>query len=135
MLYFVGKQKASEWRQVISGRALAKRRLDARQRAAMAAQVHEHEVVIDISVCQLAQLFRVSVPYIVAARQLSPAKRDAIVNGGDQTSFAALLPGASKPSAFSALQVTDIELADIVRDVGIDRLLAIACQVEEQLIA
>jgi hypothetical protein len=135
MLYLVEKQKASAWRQVISGRALAHRRLNARQRAVIAAQLLEQEVVIDLSVRQVAQLLGVSVPYILAARQLSSATREAIVNGGDLMSFASLLPPNSKLLALPKLPVTDLELADIVRNVGIERVLAIACQVEKQLVA
>jgi hypothetical protein len=76
----------------------------------------------------------VSLPYIQAARQLSPAKREAIANGSDSTSFANLLPPVIKPMALPK-PVTDLERADIVRDVGLERVLAIACQVETQLVA
>jgi hypothetical protein len=134
MLYLVEKENASGWRQVISGRALAHRRLNARQRAAIAAQLLEQEVVIDLSVRQMAQLIGVSVPYILAARQLSSEKREAIVNGKDLTSFTTLLPPASKPLALPK-PATDLELADIVRAAGIERILAVACQVENQLVA
>jgi hypothetical protein len=135
MLYLVEKENASGWRQVISGRALAHRRLNARKRAAIAAQILEQDVVIDWSASQLSQLMGVSLPYIQAARQLSPAKREAIVNGEDLTSFTTLLPRASKSLALPKLPVTDLELADIVRSVGIERVLAVACQVENQLVA
>jgi hypothetical protein len=134
MLYLVEKEKASAWRRVISGRALAHRRLSARQRAAIAAQLLEQEVVIDLSVRQLALLIGVSVPYILTARQLSSEKREAIVNGKDLTSFTTLLPPASKPLALPK-PVTDLELAEIVRAAGIERVLAVACQVENQLVA
>jgi hypothetical protein len=134
MLYLVEKENASGWRPVISGRALAHRRLNARRRAAIAAQLLEQEVVIDFSARQVAQLMGVSLPYIQAARQLSSATREAIANGRDSTSFANLLPPAIKPMALPK-PVTDLELADIVRDVGLERVLAIACQVETQLVA
>jgi hypothetical protein len=134
MLYLVEKENASGWRPVISGRALAHRRLNARQRAAMAAQLLEQEVVIDFSASQVAQLMGVSLPYVQAARQLSPEKREAIADGRDSTSFANLLSPAIKPMALPK-PVTDLELTDLVRSVGIERVLAIACQVETQLVA
>jgi hypothetical protein len=134
MLYLVEKENASSSLEVISGRALAHRRLNARRRAAIAAQILEYEVTIDPSVCQVAQLLKVSVPYIVGARLLSPEEREAVADGRDLTSFANLLSPAIKPIALPK-PVTDLELADIVRNVGIERVLAIACQVETQLVA
>jgi hypothetical protein len=134
-LYLVEKENASGSQQVISGRALAHRRLNARQRAVIAAQLLEQEVAIDLSVRQSAQLLGVSVPYIMVALRLSSAEREAIAIGEDLTSFTNLLPRASKPLALQMLPVTDLELADIVRSVGIERVLAVACQVENQLVA
>lgn len=127
-MYLVENSKASAWRRVIRGRALVHRRLNARRRAAIAAQLFEGEVVIDLSMRQLAQLIGVSAAYIHAARQLSPAKREAIANGTDSTPFTTLLP-SSKPLALPK-PVSDTQLVDIIKGVGIDRVLSVACTVE-----
>jgi hypothetical protein len=133
-MYLVEKENASR-PQVISGRSLSHRRLNARQRAVIAAQVLEQKVAIDLSVRQSAQLLGVSVPYIMAALRLSSAEREAVLNGEDLMSFATLLQPKSMSLAFLKPPVTDVELADIVRDVGLERVLAVACQVENQLAA
>jgi hypothetical protein len=83
--------KAIAPRRVISGRGLAHRRLNARQRAVLAADVVDGMVTIQLSAKQVAQLLGVSVPYITLAQQFAPEKRTAILGGKDDTSFAGLL--------------------------------------------
>jgi hypothetical protein len=82
-----------------------------------------------LSLRQLAQLIGVSAPYIQAARQLSPTKREAIANGTDSTPFTTLLP-SSKPSLALPKPMSDAELANIIKNAGLDRTLAAACAVE-----
>jgi hypothetical protein len=74
----------------ISGRSLVHRQLDARQRACLAAGVLDGTSQFDPSVKQLADIFGVSIPYIMTARKLSLGKRIAILRGWDPTSFAEL---------------------------------------------
>ena len=107
--------------------------MNARQKASIAAGVLAGEAVIELSARQVAQLFGVSVPYINAASELSPAKRQAIANGTDSTPVTTLI----KPSSTLALPkpVSDAALADIVRGAGIDRVLAVACTVEQNAAA
>lgn len=115
---------------VVKGHSLVHCKLDARQRAAIAAQILEGDVAIRLSTRQLAQLVGVSVPYVAAAKQLSPAKRQAIASGRDSMSFAALLKPPTKPLALPK-PVSDTQLVDIIKGVGIDRVLTIACEVEQ----
>ena len=66
---------------VLCGRSLARRRLSAHQRAALAAQVFKGEVAIEPSVSQLAKLFGVPVRYINAARKLPQHQREMLATG------------------------------------------------------
>ena len=86
-----GNGSAIAARRVLSGRGLAHRRLNARQRAALAADVVDGIVTIQLTLKQMAQIFGVSAPYIALAQQLTPEKRAAILSGKDDTSFAGLL--------------------------------------------
>jgi hypothetical protein len=104
-MYIVKASETSLTPHVISGRSLVHRKLNARQRAAIAADILAGKVVIELSTCQLAQLIGVSVPYIRAARQ--PSQRQAL----------------PKP-------ISDIQLTSIIRNAGLDRTLAAACAVE-----
>ena len=76
---------------VLSGRGLVHRKLDKRQLACVAANAAEGQTRIDLSVAQLVAALNVSRPYIDLARSFSPEKRQAIIDGLDGTSFAALL--------------------------------------------
>jgi hypothetical protein len=109
----------------VSGRSLPLRKLSAPQRAAMAAMVLNHETDIDHSVVQVSQLFGVSLPYIKAALKFTPEMRQRIAAGNASPSFTGLTKWTSLPKP-----VTDVQLAVIIRDVGIDRTLAVACAVE-----
>ena len=90
------------------------------------------EIALRLSVRQLAALFGVSERYIHLARELSSGKRQAIANGLDQTSFAALLlkPPVERPALPAPKLVSDEQLAAAIRSVGIDRTLEIAASVE-----
>jgi hypothetical protein len=96
---------------VISGRGIAHRQLDKRQRACLGADVADGVVVLQLSVRQLARLLGVCEPYIRAAQQLSPPKRKAILNGQDTTPFAGLLNPPQPTLALPAPQpMTDNDL-------------------------
>jgi hypothetical protein len=118
---------------VLSGLALAHRKLDARQRAAIAAQAYEAEIGIDLSLRQLCMLLGVSAPYVRVARSLSPEKRAAIAGGSDPASFVPLLASPKLPAL--PAPVSDAKLAEVIRDAGLDRILAVAIEVEGSTIA
>jgi hypothetical protein len=128
-MYSLENGKASR---VVLGRGLRNRRLDARQRAAIAADILAGEIALRLSVRQLAALFGVSERYVHLARELSSGKRQAIANGLDQTSFAALLlkPPVEQPALPAPKLVSGEQLAAAIRSVGIDRTLEIAASVE-----
>ena len=128
-MYIVNNSKASASPRVISGRSLVHQRLNARQKAAIAASVLAGEAVIKLSARQVAAVLGTHATYIRAASQLSPEMRRSIVDGRDQISFTGLLKPSSKPLALPK-PVSDEQLAGIVRGAGIDRVLAVACEVE-----
>jgi hypothetical protein len=88
----------------INGRGIRRRKLDARQRSCRAAQAILREKQLDLSVRQIAEIFGVSVPYIMTALELSPAKREAIATGKDGTSFGwlTMLKPSPKPAKATA---------------------------------
>ena len=128
-MYPVDNSKASARPRVISGHSLVHRRLNACRRAAIAAQVIEGEVTIELTARQAAQLLGASMPYVSVVRRLSPAMRQEIADGTDLTPFAVLLQAPSKPLALPK-PVSDVQLADIIRHAGLERTLAVACEVE-----
>jgi hypothetical protein len=110
----------------LSGRGLNTRRLDKRQRACLAANAKEGLTQIDWSIAQYAAALKVSRPYIDLARTFSPAKRVAIIEGHDRTSFVALLKA---PQQQLSLPLTNgksddaDELVAVVRKYGTTRVL------------
>jgi hypothetical protein len=116
----------------LDGRTL--RHLDARQRACLAANILAQPGPFHPAVNQLANMLRVSPAYIAVARQMSAAKRAAILAGYDKTSFVGLLNGPKAPLALPAPKaangVGDAELLSIVRNAGIGRVLDAAIAVE-----
>ena len=93
-MYVISSSGASAPR-TISGRSLSHRKLNARQRAVIAAEILNGEAVLQPSEQQLSKLLGVSIPYIEVACRLTPAKRQAIKRGIDATPFADLLKPAS----------------------------------------
>jgi hypothetical protein len=75
---------------LISGRALAHRKLDARQKAAIAGAILAGDAALKLTASQLAKLLGVNAAYVALAAELSPGKRQAIASGADDTSFAML---------------------------------------------
>lgn len=116
----------------LDGRAL--RHLDARQRACLGANILATPGPFVPTVSLLATILRVSVSYISAARKMSPAKRNAILAGIDNTSFVPLLNAPQARLALPAPKVADdianSFLVDVVRTAGIERTLAAAVLVE-----
>jgi hypothetical protein len=121
---------------VITGASLAHRQLDARQRAILVADVLDGLTVFTPSQKQFADIFGVSVPYIMAARKLSPGKRAAILRGWDSTSFAELVNPVRqlqlKLPAPNCASITNLQLEHVIRAAGLDRTLEVAAEIEQR---
>jgi Pyruvate/2-oxoacid:ferredoxin oxidoreductase gamma subunit len=115
---------------VISGRGLSHRKSDKRQLAVMAANAADGLTVVTLTEKQVADMFGVSVTYVRIARSLSLGKRAAILHGSDQTSFATLMPNGTKSTKKVNTDITDVELIEAVRCVGVTRVLNAAVAVE-----
>jgi hypothetical protein len=117
---------------VIHGASLAHRHLNARQRAVLAADALDGLVRYVPTQNQTAAEFGVSVPYITAARRLSPDQRAAILQGSDSTSFAELIQPRQRRLKLLTpnLAITDDELVKAVRAVGVNRVLDAAVAAE-----
>ena len=125
---------------VLSGRGLVHRKLDKRQLACVAANAAEGQTRIDWSVAQLTAALKVSRVYIDLARSFSPEKRQAIIDGLDGTSFAALLktpelqqlaiPASKRRVVVNGKSIDDATLLAVVRNAGIERTLQAAMAVE-----
>ena len=121
--------------QVLTGQSLVHRHLDKRQRAILAANVIDGGVRFVPSQKQAADIFDVSVVYIEIARGLTPAKRAAILRGWDSTSFAKLVNRSPqlqlKLPAPNCTSITNLQLENVIRAAGIERVLEAAAQVEQ----
>jgi len=76
--YLDGPAKATP---VIKGRGLALRKHAAQQKAGVAAQILKGEILVELSIGQVAKLVGVSVPYIMTALQLPRHHRAWLANG------------------------------------------------------
>jgi hypothetical protein len=118
----------------LSGRGLLHRRWDKRQLGCVAANAADGLIDIDWAITQLAAALKVSRGYIDLARTLSPEKRHAIIDGRDQTSFAALLkapPALPAPKQVNGNgKCDDAEIVAIVRKYGSGRVLDACVAVE-----
>jgi hypothetical protein len=114
---------------VISGRSLAHRQWDKRQRACLAADVIEGLTTITPTQIQVAALLGVSPAYVQIAHKLDPGKRAAIQRGWDSTSFATLT-SRRKILALPAPDIDQTDLENLIRVVGVDRALEAAAAVE-----
>jgi hypothetical protein len=130
-MYCTGTKRTSP---SLDGRVL--RHLNARQRACLAANIlADPDGSFHPAVNQLANMLRASPAYIGIARQMSAAKRAAILAGYDETSFAGLLNAPKAPLALPAPKASnwigDAELLNIVRTAGVARTLDAAVAVEQ----
>jgi hypothetical protein len=87
-MYLVQDPRTSPTARVISRYSLVHRRLDARQRTAIAADILTGHIAIKLPMRQLAHLVSVSAPYIRATSQLSREMRQLIADGERSMSFA-----------------------------------------------
>jgi hypothetical protein len=121
---------------VVTGASLVHRHLDKRQKAVLAANVVDGLARFVPTNRQIADIFGVSVAYIDVARRLSPSKRNAILGGRDSTSFVSLLNGRRQPvllvprSVSNGREQVDPVLIDMIRAVGVERILDAAVVVE-----
>jgi hypothetical protein len=125
---------------VLSGRGLVHRKLDKRQLACVAANAAQGQTKIDWSVAQLVAALKVSRAYVDLARTFSPEKRQAIIDGLDGTSFAALrkasemhqpaLPAPKRRIVVNGKSIDDATLLQVVRSAGVERTLQAAMAVE-----
>ena len=128
MTYTNGNGSTTASRRVISGRGIAHRHLNKRQRAVLAADLVDGIVTIQLTIKQAAQLLGVSAAYIALAQQFTPERRAAIMSGKDATSFVTLLnpptPRLALPAPSSVVnwhQANDDALLANVRAAGINR--------------
>jgi hypothetical protein len=117
-MYLINSPKATLPSRVLR-KGPAHRQRSAAQKAAIAAGILSGEVAIKLSKLQVARLVGVCLPYVNRACQLTPEARQSIADG-----FVLLEPA-----------ISDTELADIIRNAGIDRTLTIACTVEQSTAA
>lgn len=115
---------------VVSGRALAHRTMSPRQRAAIAASVIAGEMFLDLSVRQVAAVMGTSSTYMGVAAKLTPETRAAVAAGKYAVPFTGHLKSSSEALALPKPTVSDLQLADIIRGAGVDRMLEVACLIE-----
>jgi hypothetical protein len=120
---------------VITGVSLVHRRLSKAQRAVLAANVIDGLARYVPTNQQVYADFGVSQPYVDIARRLTPQRREAILQGEDRTSFATLVnPPRQMSLAMPVIPnmrvITDADLEQMIRAVGLERALAVAVQVE-----
>jgi hypothetical protein len=125
---------------ILSGRGLVHRKLDKRQLACVAANAAQGQTKIDWSVAQLVAALKVSRAYVDLARTFSPEKRQAIIDGLDATSFAALrkapelqqlaIPAPKRRIVVNGKSIDDATLLQVVRSAGVERTLQAAMAVE-----
>jgi hypothetical protein len=125
-------------RTIVTGASLAHRQLDKRQLAVLAADILDGRIWLQPSQKQLAALLSVSGSYIGIARSLSPAMREAIMDGRDGTPFRTLTPTRQLPlPGFKTVTghgvVEDRELVQLAHSVGADRMLLAAVKAEQGL--
>jgi hypothetical protein len=122
MLYFNGTKRATS----LDGRAL--RYLTRHQKACIAANILDEPGPFLLTASQLAHMLHVAPSYSAVACKLSPETRLAIVNGTDITSFMPALRKANGGRGNGV--INDLKLLDLVRAVGVTRVLDAACSVE-----
>jgi hypothetical protein len=76
-------------------------------------------------------MLHVNGDYIRVARSLSPSRRTAILQGEDHTSFVDLSAQLASPKKMMRVgKIDDAALVELVRHVGVDRVLAAAVTAE-----
>jgi hypothetical protein len=110
-------------RMAMTGASLAHRlrRMTAAQRACSAADVDDGKVaLVDLTAKSIAALHQVSLPYMQAAKKLSPAERDQ-VRRGERPLVPARPRAAPEAAPFDWLD--DAAFIEVIRQIGVDRTL------------
>jgi hypothetical protein len=119
---------------VITGQSLVHRQLTKKQRAVLAADVADGVTRYEQMLNEIARSFGISVAYLGIARGLSPAKRNAILQGLDLTSFTKLLSLPHQPAlpapTIDPAHLSDTQLERVIRSAGVERVLNVAAAVE-----
>jgi DNA-binding transcriptional regulator YdaS (Cro superfamily) len=119
---------------VVNGAGLANRRLTPTQLAVLGADADDGAVRIKLSLTQIADLLGVSATYIRQARKLGHLQRHAIMRGTETRSLADLVPprqlSLAGPELPDLRAVSDADLEQMIRAVGLERALAVAVAVE-----
>jgi hypothetical protein len=116
-----------------SALSLLRQHLDKRQLAAKLACILEGDVDLVPTTRQLAEWFGVNETYIRVVRAMPPEKRRAIASGElwwinlSALSRAPKIPSLSKPTT---TKLDDSVLFAMVHEAGVDKILAVAAQVE-----
>ncbi|WP_152535540.1 hypothetical protein [Bradyrhizobium sp. Ai1a-2] len=118
-----------------SALSLLRQHLDKRQLAAKLACILEGDVDLVPTARQLAEWFGVNETYIRVVRAMPPEKRHAIASGEiwwinlSALSRAPKIPSLSKPTTTNG-KLDDSVLFAMVHEAGVDKILAVAAQVE-----
>jgi hypothetical protein len=130
----VHEQTKSTPTRTISGRSLVHQHLNARQKAAIAADILDGADDVKPTAVQISRMVGVSVSYIAIARKWTAAKRAAIRNGAKFPKPAPLLKIVPTAPVVISIPVSDAEVDAMIREAGVDRILARACEIEKALI-
>jgi hypothetical protein len=125
MKYTSDGQSASRDPRFISGAGLAQRvrHLTPTERAVLAAEILSGDVVPhDLTAKTVAALCNVSVPYMLAAARTTVAERQRIKRGERPLMLPRPTTKALRPPPRQSWQlIDDATLADLVREIGVDR--------------
>jgi hypothetical protein len=117
---------------VVTGASLARRlrAMTAAQRACSAADVDDGRTpLVDLTAKSIAALHQVSMPYLLAAKKLSPEEREQVRRGERPL----VQPKAKQPELpLSLAEFDDVKLIEAIRTIGVERTLEAATAVEAQ---
>lgn len=136
MVYLLSDPKATG-KPILKGRSFAHSKISVRQRAALGAQLVLGEITIEPTMTQAAALVGASIPYISAAYHLPSNHRASLAEGYmlPLVVESKVTPLKTVPKVVELVVVlpapvfSDAYLADIIRTVGVNRLLDL-CEVE-----
>jgi hypothetical protein len=113
------------------GASVVHRKDTKQQKAAKAADVYDGLAVFQPTQGELAYLYGVSVALINRARQLPPERRKLVAAGRTRLSSPARVQTLPKPATSNGKSIDDAAVFDLVRNIGIEKVLTIAAAVEQ----
>jgi len=117
----------------ITGASLAHRNLTPSQLAVLAAEIADGFIRFEPTLGQIATMLGVSPGYMAQARKLTQLQRESVFKGW--RSIGELLecipPALPKPVVVDLASLTNMQLENVVRAVGIDRILNAASVVDQ----